>query len=152
MAMTTAPAQLDRRGKTITTFVLFDAASALREMPDGYVLELVTDAFEPFRRDIAAWCDAVGHRLVSCEPVPGGLRFLIEKGPATPTFGRLAVVVSSARLEEILSPLGFALAAALEGMAVDIYVQGPGVRVLARGFRPKLHGWQRPFSRFAAGG
>jgi predicted peroxiredoxin len=61
-------------------------------------------------------------------------------------------VISSDGLEELLSPLGFALAAALEGMAVHLYIQGPAVRVLTRGFRPKLHGWARPFSRFAASG
>ena len=61
-------------------------------------------------------------------------------------------MISSDGLEELLSPLGFALAAALEGMAVHVYVQGPAVRVLARGFQPRLRGWGRPFSRFAASG
>jgi predicted peroxiredoxin len=60
------------------------------------------------------------------------------------------MVISNDGLEELLSPLGFALAAALEGIDVSLYVQGPAVRVLARGFRPKLKGWSRPFSRFAA--
>jgi predicted peroxiredoxin/TusA-related sulfurtransferase len=152
MTTTTAPVVLDRRGKKITTFVVFDAAAVLQELPEGHQLQLVTDDFEPLRRDVAAWCDAVGHRLVSCEPVPEGLRFLIEKGTPKATEGSLAVVISSDGLEQLLSPLGFALAAALDGLAVHIYVQGPAVRVLKRDFRPKLRGWQRPFSRFAAAG
>ena len=52
----------------------------------------------------------------------------------------------------LLGALGFALAAALEGVAVSLYFQGPAVRVLTRGFHPRLRGWARPFSRFAAAG
>lgn len=33
---------------------------------------------------------------------------------------------------------------------MHVYLQGPAVRVLQRGFSPKLAGWARPFSRFAA--
>jgi predicted peroxiredoxin/TusA-related sulfurtransferase len=152
MTTVTAGVALDRRGKTITTFVVFDAATQLRAMREGELLELVTDDFEPLRRDIAAWCDAVGHRLVASKPTSEGLRFLIKKGAARATDASLAVVISSDGLEELLSPLGFALAAALEGMAVHLYIQGPAVRVLTRGFQPKLHGRARPFSRFAAAG
>jgi tRNA 2-thiouridine synthesizing protein A len=152
MSTVTAGAALDQRGKTITTLVVFDAAAELHRMREGELLELVTDDYEPLRRDISAWCDAVGHRLVESQPTSGGLRFLIEKGPPRATDASLAIVVSSDGLEELLSPLGFALAAGLEGMAVHLYLQGPAVRVLTRGFQPKLHGWARPFSRFAATG
>ncbi len=37
-------------------------------------------------------------------------------------------------------------------MEVHLYFQGPGVRTLARGHRPKLRGLNRPFTRFAAAG
>jgi predicted peroxiredoxin/TusA-related sulfurtransferase len=150
---TIAPARtLGRRGKTITTFVVFDAAAELEAMQVEELLELVSDNFEPFESDVAQWCDAAGHRLVSSTSTPETLRFLIEKGPAKPATASLAMVISSGGLEELLSPLGFALAAALEGMPVHLYIQGPAVRVLARGFRPRLSGWARPFSRFAAAG
>jgi len=154
LGMTTIPVtkSLDRRGKAITTFVIFDAAAELATIREGDVLELLTDDFEPFTHDVAAWCDTAGHTLISSVSTIDGLGFLIEKGPAPTTDSRLAVVISSDGLEELLSPLGFALAAALEGMAVHVYVQGPAVRVLVRGFRPKLHGWARPFSRFASSG
>ncbi len=143
---------LDHRGRTITTFVVFDAAAELQKMEEGDVLEVVTDDFEPFREDIAAWCRASGHVLVSSERTAAGLRFLIEKGSPATKDTRLAMVISDHGLEELLSPLGFALAAALEGIDVSLYFQGPAVRVLTRGFRPKLKGWARPFSRFAAAG
>jgi predicted peroxiredoxin/TusA-related sulfurtransferase len=147
-----ATAELDLRGKTITTYVIYEAAARLAVMADGEVLELITDDYEPFRHDVAAWCQAAGHRFLSIDPTPRGLTFHVEKGPAKAGHGSLAVVISSDGLEELLSPLGFALAAALEHMKVHLYVQGPAVRVLTRGFRPKLHGWARPFSRFAASG
>lgn len=149
---TSAGRSLDRRGKTITTFVVFDVATELETMVEGATLEVLTDAFEPFEWDIAAWCEATGHLLRASEPIPGGHRFIVEKGAPRTKDSRLAMVISNAGLEELLSPLGFALAAALEGMNVDLYFQGPAVRVLTRGFRPKLRGWARPFSGFAAAG
>jgi len=152
--MTTLAAHqtLDRRGKTITTFVVYDAAAAFKTMTEGEVLEIVTDDFEPFRSDIAAWCQAAGHRLIETRTTNDGLCFFIEKGSAQIKDTKLAMVISVDGLDELLSPLGFALGAALEGIDVHLYFQGPAVRVLATGFRPKLKGWARPFSRFAAAG
>jgi predicted peroxiredoxin/TusA-related sulfurtransferase len=152
METVTIAASLDKRGKTITTFVVFDVAAALATMPEGQVVEVLTDDFEPFESDIGAWCDAVGHHLVASEATSDGHRFLIEKGKTTPKDTSLAVVVSTDVLVELLSPLGFALAAGLEGTDVHLFVQGPGVRVLSRGYQPKLRGWARPFSRFARAG
>ena len=143
---------LDRTGKTITTFVVFDAFSELETMNEGEVLELLTDDFEPFRADISAWCHASGHILLSSERIAEGHRFLIEKRTPKTKETELAMVISNDGLEELLSPLGFALAAALEGIDVHLYFQGPSVRVLAEGFQPRLKGWARPFSRFAAAG
>ena len=143
---------LDRRGKTITTFVIYDVVGELESMAEGEVLEVLTDDFEPFRADIAAWSNATGHRVIQVESTVDGLRFDIEKGRGESKNTRVAIVVSNDGLEELLTPLGFALAAALEGIDVHLFVQGPGVRALSRGFRPKLRGWARPFSRFAATG
>lgn len=143
---------LDHRGKTITTYVVYDAAMRLRELPEGDVLELITDDFEPFRHDVAAWCDAVGHRLVFAEAPSEEYRFLIEKGAPRPIDTKLAFIISEAGLLELLSPLGFALAAALEGIEVNLYIQGPAVRLVKRGYRPHVRGWARPFTHFAASG
>jgi len=143
---------LDGRGKTITTFVIYEAAQRLERMTVGDTLEVLTDDFAPFRADIAAWCQAVGHRLLTAEDTVDGLRFLIEKGTGRPKDTKLAMVISTDGLEELLSPLGFALGAALEGIEVHLYFQGPGVRALTDSYRPKLSGWARPFSRFAASG
>lgn len=152
METVTITKSLDRTGKTITTFAIFDAASELQTMAEGEVLELLTDDFEPFQHDVAAWCEATGHVLLSSEKVATGYRFLIEKGVPQAKDTKLAMVISADGLEELLSPLGFALGAALEGIDVYLYFQGPAVRVLTKGFRPKLKGWGRPFSRFALAG
>lgn len=149
---TIAKKSLDRRGKTITTFVVFDATAELADMAEGEVLEIITDDFEPFEWDIAAWCKASGHILRASEATPGGRRFMVEKHRPTTKDASLAMVISNGGLEELLSPLGFALAAALEGIHVHLYFQGPAVRVLTHGYRPRLSGWARPFSRFAASG
>lgn len=150
METVTATTTLDRRGKTISTFVMFDAAAELGAMAEGEVLELLTEDYEPLRHDVSAWCQAMGHELLSSKKLGTDRRFLIEKGTPVERTTKLAMVISPDGLEELLSPLGFALAAALEDIEVSLYVQGPAVRVLARGFRPKLKGWARPFSRFAA--
>lgn len=148
----TVTTSLDHRGRSITTFVVFDVVTALEDMAVGDTLELVTDEFEPFEPDIAAWCRSTGHILRESERIQTGHRFLIEKGVSAPRSTKLAMVISNAGLEELLSPLGFALGAALEGIDVSLYFQGPAVRVLTRGYRPRLSGWARPFSRFAAAG
>lgn len=152
--MTTIAPQrsIDGTGRSITTFVVFEAAAALDGMGEGEVLEILTDEFEPFEWDLAAWTRATGHQLALSERTAGGHRFLIEKGPAAAKDTKLAMVLSSAGLLDLLSPLGFALAAALEGIDVHLYFQGPGVKVLKRGFRPKLPGLGRIFTRFAAAG
>lgn len=143
---------VDTRPQTITTAIAYQAHQALQPLADGDVLEVVTEDTEPIDADLHAWCDATGQRLLQSKPVTLGRRFLIEKHPSEARETKLALVLSTDGLEELLSPLGFALAAALEGIETHIYLQGPAVRVLERGFRPKLHGWARPFSRFAASG
>jgi len=72
---TTTPTQiLDRRGKTITTYVVFDAAQQLDSMHEGDVLDLLTDDFEPFQHDLPAWCHATGHRVIETEVIAHGRR------------------------------------------------------------------------------
>lgn len=143
---------LDRRDRTITTFVVFDIVTALGPMSEGEVLEVITDDYEAMEADIAAWCEETGQVLLTAERLTDRRRFLIEKRAPKAKEATLAMILSPDGLEELLSPLGFALAAALEGVDVSIYVQGPAVRVLTRGFQPKLKGWSRPFTRFAQSG
>jgi predicted peroxiredoxin len=121
-------------------------------LEEGETLELIADDFTALDTDIRSWCRVTGHHLVDATPVIGGMRYLIRRGEPAPTAHRMAVVISSDGLDELLSPLGFALAAALEDLEVSIFFQGPGVRVLEWGFTPKLKGWRRIFSSFALSG
>ena len=147
-----ARVSLDVRGKTITTFIAYETLRQLGGLADGESLELVADASEAIDNDIRAWCRTRGQHLAVAGHVNGSQRYVITKRPLRPSGKRYATVISDAGLEELLSPLAFALAAALEGSDVSLYFQGPAVRVLAKGFTEHLHGPGRPFSRFARAG
>jgi predicted peroxiredoxin/TusA-related sulfurtransferase len=143
---------LDMRGKTITTFIAYETLRQLADLAYGECLELVTDASEEIDNDLRAWCRTRGQDLTAAGRTGGSQQYLITKRPLRPSGTRYAAVISDAGLEELLSPLAFALAAALEGSDVSLYFQGPAVRVLANGFTEHLHGPGRPFSRFARAG
>ena len=149
---TMARAPLDMRGKTITTFIAYETLKQLADLADGESLELVTDASEEIDNDLRAWCRTRGQELTAAGRTDGSQQYLITKRPLRASGTRYAAVISDAGLEELLSPLAFALAAALEGSDVSLYFQGPAVRVLAHGFTEHLHGPGRPFSRFARAG
>ncbi len=139
---------LDLRGKTITTFILYEAHHALSEARVGERIEVVTDAFPAIDPDIAAWCRTTGNPLIDVTVDGETRRYIIENGPPKRSGHKLAAVISDDGLFELLSPLGFALASALEGDDVSLYFLGPAVRVLAEGYTAKMHGPGRPFSRF----
>jgi predicted peroxiredoxin/TusA-related sulfurtransferase len=143
---------LDLRGRSITTFIAYETLRRLADMADGESLELLTDASEEIDNDLRAWCRSRGQELVPVRRTGDSQQYVITKGPLRPSGKRLAAVISDAGLQELLSPLAFALAAALDGSDVSLYFQGPAVRVLARGFTEHLHGPTRPFSRFARAG
>ncbi len=151
--MQTARPILDLRGKMITTFIAYEIALELESLDVGDRIGFITDEHPAIERDLSTWAAASNHRIIESEGLSNGRRYVIEKGAQPETTRSMAVVISTAGLEELLSPLGFALAAALEGVAVHLYFQGPGVRVLQRGFSPTLTGWwRRPFTRMAASG
>ena len=139
---------LDLRGKTITTFILYEVHHALDGEAEGDRIEVVTDAFPAIDPDIAAWCRATDNPLIDVTADGETRRYIIENGPSKRSGHKLAAVISDDGLFELLSPLGFALASALEGDEVSLYFLGPAVRVLAKRFSAKMHGPGRPFSRF----
>ncbi len=143
---------LDMRGRTVAVFIIYHARKLLADMQDGQVLELVTDAYDAVDSDLRAWCHATHQTLRQAEPGPGMVRYYIEKAPFRSSGKKLAIVISNPGLEELLTPLGLALTAALSGSDVHLIFQGPAVRVLAQGFSAKLSGWSWPFSGFARDG
>lgn len=136
------------RGKTISTYLLYEINAALADLAQGERIEAITDSLPAIDADIRAWCRTTGNPLVDAVTDHETHRFVIEKGPGRGSTHKLAVIISDDGLFELLSPLGFALAAALEGHQVVLYLQGPAVRILGKGFNAKMHGLGRPFSRF----
>jgi TusA-related sulfurtransferase/predicted peroxiredoxin len=122
------------------------------ELEVGDEIELEIDPFQAIVPDLKAWCRTTGHELVDVHRDGESWRVTLRKGSLRRNGHRVAVVVSSDDLTELLSPLGFALAAALGGAQVSVYLLGPAVHLLAPGFRARLYGPARPFSRFARTG
>ena len=121
----------------------------MRELSPGAVIKIRTDVRVAVDSDIRAWCRTTGHQLLEVEEARGAREYAVRKSAEVRDQPGWAIVISDPGLEELLSPLGFALAAALAGGSVCIYFQGPAVRVLTRSFSEKLPGWKRPFSGFA---
>ncbi len=144
--------RLDLTGRTITTFIAYEAHTALAELQVGDRVELTTDAYPPIETDLRAWCRMTGHTMVDADTSGRTWRFTIEKGEPVDPGRRFTAIVSDDGLLELLAPLGFALAAALEGMDVSLYFLGPAVKVLADGHTTRMHGIARPFSRFPRNG
>ncbi len=152
MSKLTAHESIDLRGKTITTYVLYYTVEKLQNMHEGEILEVVTDDYKAIENDILAWTRMTGHKLRDHVEEENYYIFYIEKSSPIEVESSLAIVISNNGLTELLSPLGFALAAALEGIDVYLYFQGPGVKILKQGYRAKLKGFGRPFSNAARNG
>lgn len=152
MTPTTTQRRLDLRGKTITTYLAFELHQALAPLAEGEQVRFVTDAYPAIDADIRAWCRATGSSLTEADVTGDEWTFTVEKGTRHDGAKKFALVISDDGLLELLSPLAFALAAALEGHQVSLYAQGPAVRILAKGYTARIHGIGRPFSRFARRG
>ncbi len=68
------PAPLDLRGKSITTFIAYQALQRLTGLADGDHLELLTDASEGIDNDIRAWCRTRGQEIMAAPRTGGSQR------------------------------------------------------------------------------
>jgi predicted peroxiredoxin len=143
---------MDLQSLTITTAIAYAIHEALEPLDVGDPVEVYIGAAPALIPDLETWARQRGHRLEVIEGGATGSRLRFTKGHAERSERRVAIVVSDAGLEDLLSPLGFALAAALEGAAVSVYLQGPAVRVLRPGWSATLPWPMRPFTRFARQG
>lgn len=151
--------------KTVSAYILNEVADALKGFQPGDSLSLETDSYTGLRHDLLAWGRLSGNDIRQVVPhkddnkeeqeAPlGGDRYIITKTADSnhPPKERMAVVITSKALDDLISPLGFALAGASAGMEVALFFQGPGVQVLRKGFQGRLSGMQAPFSAFARRG
>jgi predicted peroxiredoxin/TusA-related sulfurtransferase len=140
---------VDGRGRSVSTAVLFEVVLVMEDPAAGTLIRVQADPLPALDSDIRAWCQSTGHELVGVEDMVEARQYTIRKVGERRSLPGWAIVISNPGLEELLSPLGFALAAALAGSRVALYFQGPAVRVLSRSFSEKLGGWKRPFSGIA---
>ncbi len=143
---------VDGRGRSISTAILYPVVRAMREMTPGEVIAVRADVLPAVDSDIRAWSRTTGHELVGVRESDGARDYAIRKIAEVRQQPGWAIVISNPGLEKLLSPLGFALGAALAGSPVAIYFQGPAVRALTRSFTERLPHWKRPFSTFARRG
>jgi predicted peroxiredoxin/TusA-related sulfurtransferase len=143
---------VDGRGRSVSTAIVYEVVRSLRALDPGAVITVRTDPLPAVDSDIRAWCRTTGHGLVDVEEAGDARDYRVRKAGQQWQQPGWAIVISNPGLEELLSPLGFALGTALAGSPVAIYFQGPAVRVLTRSFSEKLPGWKRPFTAFARHG
>ncbi len=152
MALGSQTQLVDGRGRSISTAILYEVVRTLRELSPGDRMRVRADVLPAIDSDMRAWCRTTGHELVEVEEADGARDYVIRKASEVRKQPAWAMVISNPGLEELLSPLGFALGAALGGSPVALYFQGPAVRVLTGSFSERLIGWRRPFSGFARRG
>lgn len=157
-----------RGGKTVSTYILVQVVDSLSSLQPGEAIYLVTDVHAGLGSDIKAWGRLTNNdvREVPWKSSKGETddnskkyeRYIIVKKDVTVDKDseqkqHVAIIISQDGLEELLSPLGFALGAITSGMHVSLYFQGPAVHALRRGFKGRLSGvFSAPFSHFARRG
>lgn len=128
---------LDLRGNGLTTDIVARAINRLDVMTAGESLSMRVDADEAIDRDLRAWCEATGNHLVRVEDSVDARTYVIEKGVPVNVVHKLALVISSPDHDHLQAPLSLALAAALEGVGVSIFFEGPAVTILTADFQGK---------------
>ena len=156
-------ATLDFRGSgvTISVYILQKIMVEMNRLEPCESLQVVTARYAALKEDLEAFGQLTGHQVEIIPEISNEdfFRFVITKtahqddeGIEEQPFNQkhLALIVSKDSLEELLTPLGFALTAALVGWKVSLFFQGPGVRVLHKQFRARLATWwMKPFSGMA---
>jgi len=120
--------------------VAYEVIKAMRGLDTGSVVEVITKDDKGLLHDLGVWCRATGHELLGMQPTAGEARLLIRKAEPARNEQTMTVIMSTARLENAVYPLDKALAGAALGMDVNMVFEGAAVRLLKRGYRPKLSG------------
>jgi predicted peroxiredoxin/TusA-related sulfurtransferase len=120
--------------------VAYEVIKALKGLDTGSVVEVITKDDQGLLNDLGTWRRVTGHELLSVQPAEGEARVLIRKGEPTRNEQTMTVIISTASLENAVYPLDKALAGAVLGMDVNMVFEGAAVRLLKRGYRPRLSG------------
>lgn len=120
--------------------VAYEVIKAMRGLETGSVVEVIAKDDQGLLNDLRTWCQATGHELLSMQPTEREARVLIRKGEPVRNDRTMTVIMSTASLERAVYPLDKALAGAVLGMEVNMVFEGAAVRLLKRGYRPRLSG------------
>jgi len=120
--------------------VAYEVIKALRGLDTGSAVEVITKDDNGLLNDLGVWCRATGHELLTVQSGEGEARLLVSKGEPVRNDRTMTVIMSTARLEHAVYPLDKALAGAVLGMEVNVVFEGAAVRLLRRGYRPRLSG------------
>ena len=120
--------------------VAYEVIKALRGLDTGSVVEVITRDDQGLLNDLETWCRDTGHELLGVQPTEGAARVLILKAEPARIGQTMTVIMSTASLEHVVYPLDKALAGAVLGMDVAVVFEGAAVRLLKRGYRPRLSG------------
>jgi len=131
---------VDARGTWKPYRLAYEVIKALRGWDTGAVVEVITKDDQGLLNDLGLWCRATGHELLGEQPGQGEARLLIRRGEPVRNDKTMTVTMSTASLEHAILPLEKALAGAVLGMDVNVVFEGAAVRLLKRGYRPRLSG------------
>lgn len=143
---------MDYSGKKITACILNEVVQQLKEIKKGETIEIKVDNYQAIDNDLSAWSRITENPIEIIESKTNFKIYQLEKKEDIISNKKFALIISDKGLEELLSPLVFSWAAAISGMEVHIYFQGPAVKVLKNGFKEKLKGFSSIFSGFARKG
>lgn len=143
---------IDFKGKTISAYIVYNTILALKNKQVGESVIIKTDNYNALENDLMAWSRMSGWPVTIVERQPSCYIIKVMKGLPINKTKRLAIIISENGLEELLSPLGLAICCAVSGYDVNIYFQGPSVKILTKGFKEKLSGFNSIFSVFARKG
>jgi predicted peroxiredoxin/TusA-related sulfurtransferase len=144
---------LDFSGKTISGFIIVKLSEKLDVLQINESVKIKTENYKAIQQDLYSWSRMSGNKIVLIDNNQQNLTFEVTKLVDKINKGKsFSIIVSDKGLEELLSPLGFSVGAAMSGYQVNIYFQGPAVKVLEKGFKEKLKGFNSIFSGFARSG
>jgi predicted peroxiredoxin/TusA-related sulfurtransferase len=144
---------IDFSGKKISGFIIFKISEKLEGLKINESIKIKTDNYKAVQSDLLAWSRMTRNQVELIETSDDNFFFEITKTSDKIGNGKtFSIIISDKGLEELLSPLGFSVGAALNGYQVNIYFQGPAVKVLQKGFKEKLKGFNSIFSGFARNG
>jgi predicted peroxiredoxin/TusA-related sulfurtransferase len=143
---------MDFSGKKITVYILNEVVQQLKELEEGETARIKVDNYQAIDNDLAAWSSMTGNKIEVLERETNYKIYQIKVTNDIVSDKKFAIIISEKGLEELLSPLGYAWAAAVSGMKVYIYLQGHAVKLMKKGYKEKLKGFNSLFSGFARKG